>query len=158
MDKKSVSDYAREYISKGFKSIPLDPQKKSLGRKNWQNLNISEEEVPKYFNDDNNIGIILGPSSGNLVDIDLDSEEAVKMAHFFLPETNMKCGRNSRHISHYFYRSEGVEYKKYYDPDKKPRKSKEEPKEKPLLEIRTAGQTMVPPSIHPNGEELEWRD
>src|SRR6202041_2088621 len=30
-------------------------------------------------------------------------------------------------------------------------------KQKPLLELRsTGGQTMFPPSVHPNGERLKW--
>lgn len=97
-----------------------------------------------------NVGLLHGKRSRWLVGIDLDCPEAVALAPFYLPATwtSMRAGKA---MSCCFYFAEGVTSKKFTDDD-----------EKTVVEIRgeastgSAHQTMAPPSIHPNGEHVEW--
>jgi hypothetical protein len=110
--------------------------------------------VPKYFNGKpSNIGLILGDDYGTS-DVDLDSQEAIAVAWELLPETGMVFGRKSKPASHFFYRADPpVCSKRYVDPIHK----------ECLVELRcqkgdgSVGlQTVVPPSVHPEGEEIRF--
>jgi hypothetical protein len=61
-----------------------------------------EELREKFRRPDVNIGILLGEASGGLVDVDLDTEEAVKLALAFLPDT-ARFGRPHNVGSHWLY-------------------------------------------------------
>lgn len=143
---------AREYISKGFMPVPIPHEKKGPVLKGWQNLRITLDELPKYFNGKSNIGIILGEPSGWLIDIDIDSPDALAAAHLILPDTNMKSGRKSNPYSHYWYITHDAKTDtSFIDPE-----PRENEKAK-IIEFRSTGlQTMVPPSVHPSGETVEW--
>ena len=72
----------------------------------WQNLRITRETASKYFNGaPQNIGAILGEASGGLTDVDLDCDEAVAVASYFLPRTAAMFGRATRRTSHYLYKT-----------------------------------------------------
>jgi hypothetical protein len=60
----------------------------------WQRLRLSLEDVPRYFNNGQNVGIINGQASGGLVTVDLDRPEAVALAGRFLKPT-LVSGRES---------------------------------------------------------------
>lgn len=138
--------YARSYLERGMAVVPVPANRKSPVLREWQNLRIGAEEVPHYFNGKpQNIGILLGEPSGGLVDVDQDVPEAVKIAWRFLPET-LISGRESMPYSHRWYRVAGAETEKWKDTDGKM-----------LLELRSTGcQTLVEPSIHPEGERYVW--
>jgi len=94
---------------------------------------------------------LLGTASGNLFDVDLDNPVVVRLARHFLPKTPAIFGRASKPQSHYLYQApEGVTVRRitFKDVDGVM-----------LAEIRGNGnQTMMPPSIHPEGEEIIWND
>lgn len=146
---QDVIEAAKEYIDKGWYPIPVPQGEKGPNLKGWTNLRLNEENVPEYFSKDQNIGIILGEPSGGLTDVDLDCVEARKLAFQLLPFTKMKHGRDGNPRSHYWYIcSPPQRTVRFHDPTDK---------DKTILEIRgTGGQTVVPPSIHPSGEEIEW--
>lgn len=54
----------------------------------------SASDVPRYFNNGQNIGIMTGKASGWLVTVDLDCPEAVTLAGRFL-EPTLTGGRES---------------------------------------------------------------
>ena len=100
---------------------------------------------------DHNIGILLGEPSGGLVDIDLDSWEAVALADLFLPATNAIFGRKSAPASHRLYLVPSCTKRKSFED------STSGDKKAMIVEVRTTGQqTVVPPSIHPSGEPIAW--
>jgi hypothetical protein len=142
-----IARYARRYIEKGWRVVPIPSREKAPCLKSWQKLRIVESEVNKYFDDDSNIGILLGEPSDGLVDVDLDCEESINLAPHFLPATDRIHGRRSAQNSHYFYRTKPcAETEKYRDVDGES-----------LVELRSTGlQTVIPPSIHPSGEHLRW--
>lgn len=133
------------YIRRGVAPIPVPAGEKNPNRPDWQNERISEQEVPKRWTTGQNVGVLCGEPSGGLVDVDLDSAEAVAVAGRFLPPT-LTSGRESRPHSHWWYRCVGAESRSWTDTDK----SK-------LVERGSTGrQTLVAPSVHPSGERYLW--
>lgn len=139
-------EIARRYIPRGFAVLPLPHRHKAPLIKEWPKLRITEANVQEYFNGKpQNIGVILGAPSGNLVDIDLDCDEAARLAPSLLPKPHVTFGRKSRPQSHYLYFSE-IEQTTFKALDGKM-----------LLELRSTGsQTVFPGSTHPSGETIEW--
>lgn len=134
--------HVQRYISEGFSVLPIPKGSKAPDVKDWVNRTFTIED----FKEDDNIGVRLGEPSGHLTDIDLDCPQAVIAAKYLLPATERKHGRPGTGDSHYFYICEGADSEKWCDVDGKV-----------ILEIRsTGGQTVIPPSIHPSGEQLYW--
>ncbi|WP_053058164.1 phage/plasmid primase, P4 family [Rubrobacter aplysinae] len=140
---------AARYVGDGYCVVPVPSGEKNPGRPGWQSLRISEEEVPSYFNNGQNIGVHTGEPSGWLVDVDLDTPEAREIAGRFLPET-LTSGRPSSPDSHWWYYAEGAEYRTFSDLA---------PNGEVLLELRSNGHhTLVYPSVHPSGEKITWSE
>jgi Bifunctional DNA primase/polymerase, N-terminal/Protein of unknown function (DUF3987) len=145
--KSTAIGAAVRYIRKGWSVIPVPSQQKAPRLKGWQKLRISESELESYFDDDSNIGILLGEPSGNLTDVDLDCEHARSLAPYFLPSTDRIHGRRGSPSSHWYY---------VVDKPLKPVKFLGL-KGESLVEIRSSGQqTICPPSRHPSGQRLRW--
>jgi len=90
----SSAKAAARYIERGYTVVPVPAGSKNPGRKGWEGLRITLEEIPHYFNNGQNIGIITGKASGWLVTVDLDCPEAVTLAGRFL-EPTLTGGRES---------------------------------------------------------------
>jgi hypothetical protein len=136
---------AVELIRRGMAPIPVPAGEKNPGRAGWEALRISEDEVPHYWTNGQNIGLLCGEPSGWHVDVDLDADEAVKIAERFLPPT-LTSGRESRPHSHWWYVCEGIESRDWKDVGGKK-----------LVELRSTGrQTIVAPSTHPDGDAYLW--
>jgi len=148
---EQIQHHVRDYVRRGWSPIPVPLGRKKPVITEWQKLQITAEQIPEYFPEVSNVGILLGKASGGLTDIDLDCEEAVAHAMAFLPPTRCKFGRPSRPASHLLYiADEDVGVRKYSFGDN--------PRENCLLEIRGSGhQTIFPPSIHKDsGEEIRF--
>jgi hypothetical protein len=141
---------ARDYLARGWQPIPVPRREKAPNRSNWQRLRVPVEELPKYFpSGQENIGFLLGDPSGGLVDVDLDAPEAVAAAPVFLPPTARRHGRPGKPNSHWWYVS---------DPTPRPA-NWQDIDQAMLCELRSTGQqTIVPPSVHPSGEQLIWEE
>jgi hypothetical protein len=137
------------YIKLGWAVLPIPEKSKAPTIKNWTELRITVEEAPGYFTEGSNVGVILGDASKGLVDVDLDCKGAADLAADFLPPTGLCHGRESRPWSHWWYVAAPVpQYAAYDDVDGSR-----------LVELRSTGhQTVVPPSIHPSGEQIVWHD
>lgn len=146
--RRRVLQAAGEYVARGWKVVPVPYREKGSRLKGWPELRLKRSELSKHFLHKCNIGLLLGEPSDNLVDVDLDCEEARRLAPYFLPSTNLIHGRKSSPQSHWWYRTthfHGV--RKFNDVDGRTC----------LLELRSAPhQTLVPPSVHPSGERLHW--
>jgi len=115
--------------------------------KDWPRQRLTREQIKQTFSSKRyNIGVPWGPASDWRVDIDLDTEEAVRAAPFFFP-TTYTYGRKKRPNSHLIFKCEGAENKQYVF-------NNDEAKNITLLEIRSSGtQSVVPPSIHPDNDQ-----
>lgn len=139
---------ARGYLARGWQPIPVPRREKAPTRSKWQRLRVPVEDLPKYFpSGQENVGLLLGDPSGGLVDVDLDAPEAVAAAPVFLPPTPRRHGRPGKSNSHWWYVS---------DPTPRP-ENWQDIDQAMLCELRSTGQqTIVPPSVHPSGEQLIW--
>jgi len=136
---------AAALIRRGVAVIPVLAGEKNPGRPGWEALRITEEEIPNYWTNGQNIGLLCGEPSDGRVDVDLDTDEAVPIAGRFLSPT-LTSGRKSRPHSHWWYVSPNAESSDWKDTDG----SK-------LVELRSTGrQTLVAPSTHPDGDEYVW--
>ena len=139
-------DTATDYLRRGWQPLPVPHRSKNPNFSNWQNFTLTETELPNHFNGKpQNIGVLLGSKSNGLIDIDLDSPEAVKIADFFLPETEAVFGRENKPRSHRLYISDFPKIEKFEFGET-------------IAEIRsTGGQTIFPPSTHERGERIKWQ-
>jgi hypothetical protein len=147
-------DAALDYIGRGWAPVPVEFKGKApLGRR-WQDLRITPATAPKYFKSDQlNVGLLLGPASRDLVDVDLDTEEARQTAAYFLPLT---CcfGRASAPASHWLFQATGFSF------DAAVLAFNDSAGER-LAELRIGGdghaaQTVAPGSVHESGEAVRW--
>jgi len=141
----SSAKAAARYIERGYTVVPVPAGSKNPGRDNWEELRITLEDVPRYFNNGQNIGIHNGEPSGWLVPVDLDVPEARKIAGRFLSPT-LTSGRESAPDSHWWFVAPGCSHKTSKDLDGSM-----------ILELRSTGHhTLVEPSVHPSGEPYKW--
>ncbi len=152
MDNTNIAQWALKYkVQRAWEPIPVDG--KNPNRNGWQNERYEPEQIPEVFKPGQNIGILLGEPSGWLIDIDLDTSTACKVAPFYLPTTGCIFGRPGKARSHYFYYVDGLRTKKF-QRTKEPGKDDDTS----IIEIRSTGaQTIVPPGIHQGtGEPITW--
>lgn len=103
----SPLETALSYVQRGWCPIPLPiSTKEPIGRE-WQKLRIDASNVDQFFSDSvaTNIGLLFGPASNDLVDVDLDCREALVLADSFLPATGSEYGRPSKPRSHRLYKA-----------------------------------------------------
>ena len=145
----SSAKAAARYIERGWAPVPIPARQKGPQISDWQHLRIGLEDVPRYFNNGQNVGIITGKASGWLVTVDLDCPEAVALAGRFL-EPTLTGGRESVPDGHWWYIAPGVEHREFEGIPKTA-------SEGTILELRsTDHQTVVEPSVHPSGERYRW--
>ena len=99
----SALDIARAYVTRSppWNPVPVPYKKKGPTARKWQDRVITAENVEQFFNaKPMNIGIVLGPTSHGLVDLDLDCPEAIAIAPALLPPTKAIFGRASARGSH----------------------------------------------------------
>jgi hypothetical protein len=143
-----VLSAARSYTARGLFVVPIPAGSKGCRLKGWQNLRLNDAELPSAFRADSNIGVLLGEPSGWLVDVDLDCDEAVVLAEQFLPPTPAVTGRDGRSRSHWWYVCENAKTIQLADPQAEGKAT--------TLELRsTGGQTVVGPSVHPDGSRYD---
>jgi hypothetical protein len=142
---------AQEYRARGWAPLPLPERgkspEKSVG-KGWQGFTATDDTPFP-----GNLGVLLGKPSNGLTDIDLDCAETVALADELLPPTPAMFGRKSKPRSHRLFVCDPCPEATIQFQDI----AKGNDDKNMLVEIRsTGGQTMFPPSIHPDGEPVEW--
>lgn len=135
---------ALDWLERGVKPIPIRPRGKRPKQNSWPNLRITKSNASEYFKRGDNVGGLWGKPSKWIVDVDLDDDDAADFAQFLLPPTII-FGRGNRPDTHFLYRSRNAETRKWKGPGGKM-----------LVELRSTGtQTVLPPSIHPEGDRYE---
>ena len=127
-------------IRRGVAPIPVPAREKNPGRRGWEGLRISEEEVPGYWTNGQNVGVLCGEPSGWRIDVDLDAAEAVRVAGRFLPPT-LTSGRERRPHSHWWYVAGGAGSCDWKDTDGNK-----------LVELRSTGRQTIVSGTHPDGD------
>ena len=144
---------ARRYIAAGWSPVPVPLRRKKPDLLEWGRLRLTNDSAAQHFNcKPQNIGVILGEASGDLVDVDHDCREARTMAPDFLPATGAIFGRPSNPASHWLYRAPGLVTMQIRHPVTR----------KMLVELRSnsqtdqPAQTIFPGSVHEEGERISW--
>jgi AAA domain/Bifunctional DNA primase/polymerase, N-terminal len=147
-----TADTVRDYLDRGWAVVPVDARDKSPNIHGWPELAAQRAFTPHDF-EGRNVGVVLGPVSGDLVDIDLDSAAALQLAPYFLPETRT-FGRRSKRASHWLFKAPGARFDQLKFGPKERRE---------LVEIRAQNadggcghQSVFPGSTHESGERVEW--
>jgi hypothetical protein len=152
-------DIALDYIGRGWNPVPVEHRSKKPSTGNgWQLRIIDATNAAHYFNGGQmNIGVVLGPSSHGLTDVDLDCDEARAIGSYVLPRTSAIFGRASSRAAHRLYYTDlSINTDKavlvFNDPTTGGR----------MLELRIGGasgaQTVFPGSIHEEGEAITWEE
>lgn len=139
------------YIDAGFKVIPLPHRSKAPKVKGWKDRTFG----PGDFRGDANLALRL---DAGLTDVDFDWQEARDLGPAILPLT-AHFGRDGSFPGHALYTCSGLEKSiKYALPASvsEDRRFAGQDHALMVLEIRVDQSTMVPPSIHPSGEQLRW--
>src|SRR3954453_13584057 len=103
----SPLDLPLRSIRRGLNPVPIPFKAKRPTDKGWQERVITAENAPQFFDGQaQNIGVILGPTSGGLTDVDLDCPEAIAVVPYLLPETHAVFGRRSKSTAHYLYQTD----------------------------------------------------
>jgi putative DNA primase/helicase len=153
---RALLDAARDYLARGWRPLPLPARAKAPRTRGWQHLRLTEAELAEHFGrTPGNIGVLLGEPSGGLVDVDLDSPEALALAERLLPPTASRFGRPSKPGSHRLYVAHPLpETEQFIDAGVDGTRPGAM-----LVELRATGaQTVFPPSIHPGGESVQWAE
>jgi hypothetical protein len=146
-----TAEAASEYHRRGWRIVPVPAGQKAAVMGGWPGFRATADDLPRLFGRDENIGIILGSTSGELVDIDLDAPEALALADLYLPATGAVFGRLSKPEAHRLFVAPGAVYESFADPLTGTT----------LIELRAAGRdggahmTLFPPSLT-GGEHREW--
>ena len=152
----TIADAAKTYAARGWKPVPVNRKTKKAIGKAWQKRAYD----PAQFDaNSQNVAVQFGDVSGGLVDVDLDTMEAVGLAPSFLPATDAIFGRRSKPCSHQLYMSDlhetetkaVIAYREY---------SGGQPGQT-IVELRIGSDskgavTNFPPSMHPTGETVQW--
>jgi len=153
-------EFATDYLRRGWQPLPVPHRSKNPDLRAWQNLILSEKDLPKHFNGKpQNIGVLLGAKSNGLTDVDLDSPEAIRIADFFLPKTNAEFGRKSKPRSHRLYYCQEAKFEKFNNPFLIISDNEKERKAACIVELRAGDgkQTVFPGSTHQSGESINWQ-
>ncbi|ACP38612.1 bifunctional DNA primase/polymerase [Saccharolobus islandicus] len=148
-----ILEHALFYHTYGLSVIPLKPKEKIpiVEWGEYQKERPSISEIEKWFKDtDNNIAIVCGKVSGNLVVIDFDDTEIYEK---FLKEVE-KDNELSESVNNTWLVETGKGYHIYLrvDNDKPVRTAK-----LPKIDIKgEGGYVVAPPSIHPSGKRYEF--
>jgi len=142
---KSVDEAAAELILAGVAVVANKPESKQPVMKGWQKRGLHLEEVPQFFREGGNLGLLNGEPSGWLVTIDIDVPEALEIADRFLTAT-LAGGQSGTRRAHRLYVSPGAKTRTWKDDHGTV-----------LLELRSTGcQTLIEPSVHPSGQPYLW--
>jgi putative DNA primase/helicase len=151
--------WAEAWVKRGRSPVPL--KAKRPFKKDWPNENFTRDLARHFGDDRRNLGIALGV--GKLADVDHDVlESAIVWAEFFGLPTDCVWGHDKKPRSHCLHTlSQGIITIQYRYPMPDPKTGK--PKAQTLIELRCLNkqgqvglQTMVPNSIHPNGERVRF--
>src|SRR5262245_27385575 len=144
---------AAHYLARGCVPVPVPRtgRCKAPALEGWQRLRPAPGDLPSLFPDGQalNVGLLTGAPSGGLVDVDLDTPEAVGAGALLLPPTGWVYGRKGKPRSTWLYLAADA-------PDR-PQDPYRDLGGAMLLEVHsTRWQVVVPPSVHESGEPVCW--
>jgi P4 family phage/plasmid primase-like protien len=150
-----MQEAAAELRRRGFGIVWLRPGEKRPTAIGW----TKKSQEPDDYRDGDNLGILTGRLSGDVVCVDLDGVDALRLADEYLPPTGMVEGRPGKPRAHRYYRVTDIPAELTARPDVAGGIGGPRIKRFTGAGIDfqgTGGQVAVPPSKHPSGEVREW--
>jgi len=149
-------DAAVFYKSLGWEPLVLPAREKAPKGKWGTAVERSDEDLFFAYEPTSNVGIALGERSGGLIDIDNDWPEASLVSNLVFA-SYPSFGRATSQNSHRMVRGRLQKNRPFQIPaDARDLFGADKDM---VLELRGEKlQTMVPPSVHPNGERLRWHN
>jgi DNA polymerase I-like protein with 3'-5' exonuclease and polymerase domains len=132
--------------------VPVPFRSKRPILPDWQDLRPTLADLDRLFPAGTplNVGVLLGAPSGGLVDADLDIEEAVRAAKFYLSPTGWISGRESRPRSHWWY--------VVSDPPDKAQTAFKDIDDTMILELRSTGGQTIIWGEYDEGDLIRWQE
>lgn len=156
-ENSSALQHALSYVSRGLALVAFAERTKGPTERGWPSKSIkTEADARQKLDGYRNLGVLFRECRENVTDIDLDCPAALA-ASPFLPPTGFVYGRKSNPASHRFYVTERrlltVKFL-FNDRTISEIRSIGEPKldEETSKMLPAAFQSVLPPSIHPQGE------
>lgn len=143
---------AHDLRARGYGIVWLLPGEKNPTRKGWT---LSSQE-PDDYRSGNNLGLMTGRVSGDLVCVDLDAPAAIEKAAAFLPPTPMVDGRPSKQRSHLWFKVTNIPARFVSTAAGGMGGPKIIHYAGNLDILGTGAQAVCPPSRHASGEIREW--
>jgi hypothetical protein len=143
---------ALDYVRRGWAVVPIPRGQKKPSICQWQNFVVTIDDAPRLFGNGANVAVRLGAKSNGLVDVDLDSPEAIELADLYLPASDAEFGRSLKPRSHRLFVAPSAAFEAFADPVSG----------EMLVELRADGcqggahLSLFPPSIA-DGEQRVWR-
>ena len=140
-----MAEAARE-LSENFEPVLVASRSKVPKDTDWP----TKHYRPEDFSEENNIGVKLGTRGNRRIDVDCETPTVAAIAADVLPPTTFIHGRESLPFSHPWYTvADGPEPEYLTICDEHGGK---------LIELRWGAghQALVPPSLHPSGEQYVW--
>jgi putative DNA primase/helicase len=136
---------ALEAHARKYRPVAIEPNAKRPKSPDWPTTVYTEEEIRQVWaNAAVGVGLIWGRG---VVDVDLETPAMGQIAARLLPPTAMQWGRPSNPASHRVYEV----------ADEVDRIQLKGPERTLYAEIRgNKCQSVIPPSMHPDGEPYEW--
>jgi hypothetical protein len=137
----------------GASFVPIPAGDKIPRCKGWPQMQLSAAEIQPHLAAGGNVAMRVGRTSGDLVDVDLDSREAIELADLYLLPTGAEFGRPSKPRSHRLYIAPAAVFAAYADPTDG----------EMLAELRADGReggahlSLIPPSVT-SGERRAWSE
>ena len=154
-----LREAAVAYHRFGWRVLPVGLRsKKPSDGDGWQTQRYKRDAaaIIQAWAQPHNVGVLLGPESRDLADVDLDCPEAVELADEYLWPT-WTFGRQGAQRSHRIYCAPGAHLLQLRDLP-----TQTEQQGQMLVELRSkpdggiGAQTVLPPSIHTSGESIAW--
>lgn len=155
---RNFQNAAATYIDMGWAVIPLQPKdKRPFDGYKWKDENLTSQTL-YGFPKNSNVGVILGKRSNHLIDIDFDIPEAGIMGQMIF--SNLPSfGRKSAPYGHKIVICKDAQKTQQYKLTQEQADMIGLTEKAVVLELRAnGGQTMFPPSTHPSGEVVQWRN
>ena len=110
------TEFVLNHQGRGWADVPVPFGRKAAVMVGWPGFRATSDQLPRLFGHGENIAVILGPPSGELVDLDLDCAEALALADLYLPPTRAVFGRASKPSAHRLYVAPVAAYEAFADP------------------------------------------
>jgi hypothetical protein len=153
----AFAQYAAHLLDGGYSPIPLLPgTKRPLFEKNWDRLRslaLEPEEIADLCRQHHDLGLGVAGGFENLVPIDIDTEEP-KIARAILDALPpiLVAKKGQKGLTPFYWDAYGT-----IKEGRKFRRPRKDGGFDMLVEVLVTGQSVIPPTIHPDtGRPYEW--